>query len=250
MTISCNNILSNVTYSCDKPYGQGCTSPNGFQLDSLWIYTQSIQAACPSDKRLFLAKEAFTSLQKASLTQPACEAYSGKGWTYYPASDVWTRYVFSELFFAFMEFELSSQMFRKHSLFMEYASKSGVYPNLDTDCDISRRLTTWKFPLLQLVASFSRPPLGFRVECMVIFHLLGDPIDTIKNLLYKLSACQDTARFWEHQCRILFDDPIEDDKDDERYLRDRNWKALAIVTDSYGEWGEDEPARDILHNAL
>ena len=103
---------------------------------------------------------------------------------------------------------------------------------------------------MQLVASFSRPPLSFMVECQVVFHLLGDPIDTIRNLLCKLSACEDIARFWEDECRTLLNVPIEDDKDYERYLRDRNWKALAIVTDAYGEWGEDESARAILHNAL
>ena len=103
---------------------------------------------------------------------------------------------------------------------------------------------------MQLVASFSRPPLSFTIECQVIFHLLGDPIDTIKNLLCKLSACEDTARFWEDECRTLLNVPIQDDKDYERYLRDRNWKALAIVTDAYGEWGEDQSARDILYNAL
>lgn len=60
--------------------------------------------------------------------------------------------------------------------------------------DIWTRLTTWKFPLLQLVAIFPRPPLGLlRIYFFVIVHLLGDPIDTIRNLLAKMSRCEHTA---------------------------------------------------------
>ena len=66
-------------------------SPDGFQLDSLWTYTQSIYAACPSDPRLFLDGKVNTSLQSASLTQSSCQAIAGTGWTYYPPSDIWIR---------------------------------------------------------------------------------------------------------------------------------------------------------------
>jgi len=65
--------------------------------------------------------------------------------------------------------------------------------------EIWTRLTAWKFPLLQLVASFPRPPLSFWVELFVINHLLGDPIDTIKNLLTKMSNCQRVAKYWKEQ---------------------------------------------------
>lgn len=109
--------------------------------------------------------------------------------------------------------------------------------------DIWTRLTTWKFPLLQLVASFPRPPLSLWVDCFVIIHLLGDPIDTIKNLLVKMSTCQRGAEYWRGECEKYLERPEENDKD-------RNWKALAFITDAYGEWDADEQAMQALQQGL
>src|SRR2546423_8654290 len=55
--------------------------------------------------------------------------------------------------------------------------------------DIWLRLTTWKFPLLQLVAISPRPPLGWSVECFSVLHLLGNPIGSIAGLLGKFHYC-------------------------------------------------------------
>lgn len=109
--------------------------------------------------------------------------------------------------------------------------------------DIWTRLTTWKFPLLQLVASFPRPPLSFSVECFVIIHVLGDPIDTIKNLLFKMSGCQRIAKHWKEACDKLIKERVDDDPD-------RDWKALALLTDAYGEWGNDDRAFKALEQGL
>lgn len=109
--------------------------------------------------------------------------------------------------------------------------------------DIWTRLTTWKFPLLQLVVSFPRPPLSFWVECFVIVHLLGDPIDTIKNLLVKMSSCQSMAKDWRLKCGELLERRLDGDED-------RDWKALALLTDAYGEWGEDVQATGALQKGL
>ena len=109
--------------------------------------------------------------------------------------------------------------------------------------DILQRLGTWKMPLLQLVASFPRPPLGFWIQCFVIIHLLGDPVDTIKNLLLKLSECQHFADYWRGEYPALFGKSIEEGGD-------RDWKSLTLVTDAYAEWGEEERARAALHEAL
>ena len=109
--------------------------------------------------------------------------------------------------------------------------------------DIWARLTTWKFPLLQLVASFPRPPLSFWVECFVILHLLGDPIDTVQNLLAKLSSCHNTAEEWRPDSDNLMGNPVGEDED-------QNWKALALITDAYGEWKESENARHVLRQGL
>ena len=111
--------------------------------------------------------------------------------------------------------------------------------------DIWTRLTTWKFPLLQLVASFPRPPLSLSVECFVILHLLGDPIDTLRNLLAKMSTCQLTAERWEKVCKGLLERPSGEGQDE-----DRDWKALTLLTDAYGEWGVDEQAERALANGL
>ena len=104
--------------------------------------------------------------------------------------------------------------------------------------DIWTRLTTWKFPLVQLIAAFPRPPLSLGVELFVVFHLLGDPIDTIKSLLLKLSNCQ----YWVHHW-------IERDRGN-KVDSERHWKALALLSDAYGEWGEETEASDILGELL
>ena len=114
--------------------------------------------------------------------------------------------------------------------------------------DIWTRLTTWKFPLMQLVASFPRPPLSLTVEFFVILHLLGDPINTMESLLLKMSKCQITASYWKEECQSRLEGLYIGDQN--RQKRDFNWKALALITDAYGEWAEDDTARDVLHDAL
>lgn len=104
--------------------------------------------------------------------------------------------------------------------------------------DIWNRLTSWKFPLLQLVASFPRPPLSFWVEMFVVNHLLGDPIDTLKNLFKKMSNCQKRAEDWQDQLRRR---PMAGG-----HMIERDRKTLAIVSDSYAEWGLEDRAREML----
>lgn len=109
--------------------------------------------------------------------------------------------------------------------------------------DIWARLTTWKFPLLQLVASFPRPPLGLSVECFVIFHLLGDPVDSLRNLLLKLRDCERRAKFW----RSKFDGPLHRFAED---LPEQVWKSLTLITDAYDEWGQGDDAVAVLQTGL
>jgi hypothetical protein len=96
------------------------------------------------------------------------------------------------------------------------------------------RLTTWKFPLFQLVATSPRPPLSFLVEAFTIVHLLGDPIGTIADLLRKIDGCQSCATFWQDQLEnnlaVIGDQKSELEKE-------RLWKSLAIIIDSFDEWG-------------
>lgn len=99
--------------------------------------------------------------------------------------------------------------------------------------NILTRLTSWKMPLLQLVAQFSRPPLSIAVEIFVIIHLMGDPIDTIWSLLHKISICQDRAIYWR-----------------KRYRQEKDWKAFALIQVSYDEWKPDDLEADELRRGL
>ena len=109
--------------------------------------------------------------------------------------------------------------------------------------DIWLRLTTWKFPLLQLVGLFPRPPLSFSAECFVIVHLLGDPIDTVWHLLHKLEVCQSRAEYWRGQYKTSFAVLLGDKSD-------REWKALTLIEDGYDEWDESDNARAKLMTFL
>ncbi|KAE9362864.1 hypothetical protein N431DRAFT_358157 [Stipitochalara longipes BDJ] len=124
--------------------------------------------------------------------------------------------------------------------------------------DIWARLTTWKFPLLQLVAVFPRPPLTFLVELFVLVHLLGDPISTIKNLLLKLASCQARALFWKDRFEseemglvrrltgpsspLILSSAAPSSQPvllPALSSFEGIWKGLAAIVDSYDEWGSD-----------
>ena len=113
------------------------------------------------------------------------------------------------------------------------------YPGVE----IWGRVTNWKLPLLQLVVSLPRPPLSSWVEWFVIVHLLGNPIDTIRNLLLKLSTCDRRAGYWRTELPNISRRSAE-------HGQDRDWKALTIVVDAYDEWGGGRPAISALEQAL
>ena len=118
------------------------------------------------------------------------------------------------------------------------------------------RLTTWKFPLLQLVALFPRPPLNWKAEFFVMAHLLGDPIDTIKNLLLKLETCQKATDYWRlsvrnpemvYQSPVLHRTPNEvggegpaDLQSEDPHAKELRWKALSLLSVAYDEWGQSK----------
>ena len=161
----------------------------------LWNVTQHIFQACANDTRLYDHAKPEPSLNTASLTQEACQAIVGPGWTWYPKADIFSR------------------------------------------------MTAWRFPLFQLVATFPRPPLSFNVNLFVILHLLGDPIDTIRNLMIKLTECEHRALYWRQEfelpLRILANDG-----------QDRDWKAVAIITEAYNEWNEADTADEVMRRIL
>lgn len=120
------------------------------------------------------------------------------------------------------------------------------------------RLTTWKTPLLQLVAQFLRPPLALSTQFFVMNHLLGDPIDTIQNLLLKIARCHEKAKEW--QCFV--EQNLTTNRQRQLYgeggpgslsrhsgaqsERDRYWKSLSLLTDAYDEWGTGHKAQELL----
>jgi hypothetical protein len=106
--------------------------------------------------------------------------------------------------------------------------------------DIWARLQTWKFPLFQLALSSPRPPLGPRVDGFVLAHLMGDPIGTIRDLQKKISRCEASAAYFE---RLSLPDGDSSDVK-------RAWKALAMITVSYDEWGRGDTAQKALGRAL
>ena len=70
-----------------------------------------------------------------------------------------------------------------------------------------------------------------------MFHLLGDPIDTLRNLLVTLSDCQRSAELWKG---LL--DGSEEWKDE--------WKSLTLITAAFSEFERDEQVRHILQHAM
>ena len=81
---------------------------------------------------------------------------------------------------------------------------------------------------MQLIFLFPRPPLSVEVEFFVIFHLLGDPIDTISSLLYTLAVCQSLAESMRKQG-----------------MSDHDWKILTLITVSYDECGDNKAAIEL-----
>ena len=109
--------------------------------------------------------------------------------------------------------------------------------------DIFARMTSWRFPLFQLVATFPRPPLSFNVNLFVMLHLLGDPIDTIRNLLVKLDECEQRALYWRQEFELSLRSLASGGED-------RDWKAIAIISEAYNEWNEADTADEVMRRIL
>jgi hypothetical protein len=70
---------------------------------------------------------------------------------------------------------------------------------------------------------------------------MGDPIGTIKDLQKKISRCEARADYFARRLRLPDGDPLD---------TERAWKALAMITVSYDEWGRGDEAQDNLGRAL
>ena len=201
MSSDCGRDAINTITDCSKPWGPECHL--GFQVLSLWRFTQNIQSRCPSDPRL---AQTFGEPRNPALTKNACQQIAGISWNAYDNSVWWNR------------------------------------------------LIAWKLPLLQLVAQFSHPPLAYKTQLFVMTHLLGDPIDTIKNLLLKLKKCQCRAQEWKifvrnhtvtsEQKRVMGQDGNPGSLMTNQ--KERHWRSLSLVVDAYDEWGKGDEAHKIM----
>lgn len=104
--------------------------------------------------------------------------------------------------------------------------------------DIWNRIVVWKLPLLQLLSQFPRPPLGPSVESGIMMHLLGDPMDSVSNILLTFAVCQERADRAKAICRHT-------GTPDRHPNFERTWKGLAIIMVSYDECGLPERIRDL-----
>ena len=93
--------------------------------------------------------------------------------------------------------------------------------------EIISRLMAWKAPLVQLIFQFPRPPLSTKVQFLVMFHLVGDPIDTIASILYTLAVCQSRA------------DALRN------IMPEGDWEALVLIMVSYEESGNMEACEEL-----
>jgi hypothetical protein len=106
------------------------------------------------------------------------------------------------------------------------------------------------------------------VEFFAVIHLMGDPIGALEDLLRKFEGCQARAVFWQaqfnrHDIPSLQDDGVTPESDDNtptfvdnsKTPQERNtrlWKAFAMITDSYDEWGipKGDNASQVLSQKL
>ncbi|CAI6338279.1 unnamed protein product [Periconia digitata] len=110
--------------------------------------------------------------------------------------------------------------------------------------DIWTRIVTWKLPLFQLVGQFPRSPLGFRVETATIFHVLGDPIDSIVSMFVTLAICHTRVEAAKKLCLKAKISPSSPE-----YAS--TWKRLAIIMVAYDDCGKgDEQLRQFRRTYL
>ena len=114
--------------------------------------------------------------------------------------------------------------------------------------DVWSRVGTWKVPLIQLIATLPRSPLGFIIESLIVLHLVSDPIGSMEDLLYKLEACQRGVVSWERKIEQwdTSANPTLSAKE-----RQQLAKRLAIITESYSELGGilyEDDADELLSN--
>ena len=86
-----------------------------------------------------------------------------------------------------------------------------------------------------------------RRQYIVLVHLMGDPIGTVKDLREKSSRCEEHAVYFEnHNVRSRNSDINAKDG----RLFEAEWKTLAMICVAYDEWGEGYLAQEALGKHL
>jgi len=93
---------------------------------------------------------------------------------------------------------------------------------------IFARFQVWKLPLIALITMMPQPPQSKSIGLLSIFHLLGDPIDTIASLIFTLDLTRSLVRAFR-----------QNGMDYKRRLE----QALLVSTLRYV--GDEEDARDL-----
>lgn len=61
--------------------------------------------------------------------------------------------------------------------------------------DVYDRVILWRVPLLALWLTATLPPFGIHTQTFTLLHLVGDPIDSIWSLLYRLDLAERTVHW-------------------------------------------------------
>lgn len=118
------------------------------------------------------------------------------------------------------------------------------------DADIWSRISTWKLPLIQLIAVVPKPPLGIFVQVLTVMHLISDPIGSMQDLLHRLESYRNEVVHWRrwidrhHHVHI---DEYEDGKE-RRKERKEFSRIFAMIVESYKEIDPalSEEVREVL----
>lgn len=151
-------------------------------------------------------------------------------------------------------------------------SRQGVYD----------RAVLWRVPLLALWLTTTLPPFGKLTQTFTLLHLVGDPIDSIWSLLYRLDLAKRTFRWVQKEdadsekdadnkkrfifrflpksiitpvseadegnsnSRLINDMRDEDDPELQKYC----YGVAALIVTAYDDWGKGREASYAIHDFL
>ena len=143
-----------------------------------------------------------------------------------------------------------------------YYSRQGVYD----------RVILWRIPLLALWLTATLPPFRLHTQIFTLLHLVGDPIDSIWSLLYRLDLAKRTVRWVQKKDAVgengfsfsflpksaitpasdtvtanssLISNPL-DEEDQQKYC----YGVPALIVTAYDDWGKGWEASEAMYYLL